>query len=191
MLLVKWAFIGLLVLPAAELVAFLLVAALIGWLWAAVLFVATSVAGVLLLRRSGRAHLDRFRAAFAQDGIRAVHLESPGVAAMLGGILLVFPGFITDLLGVGLLVPVIRRWAGRKLATARRNRRRSRRDDHVIDLTPTEWHQIADQRPDRPSRSKGGKGGTKGGTTGETTRGSARGSKAAPKTGSKGATKDA
>ena len=190
MLLVKWAFIGLLVLPAAELVAFLLVAALIGWLWAVVLFVATSVAGVLLLRRSGRANLDRFRAAFAQDGIRAVHLESPGVAAMLGGILLVFPGFITDLLGAGLLVPVIRRWAGRKLATARRNRRRSQRDDHVIDLTPTEWHQIPDQRPDRPSRSKEGmKGGTKGDD--ETTRGSTRGSKAGPKTGSKGETKDA
>ena len=187
MLLVKWAFIGLLVLPAAELVAFLLVAALIGWLWAVVLFVATSVAGVLLLRRSGRANLDRFRAAFAQDGIRAVHLESPGVAAMLGGILLVFPGFITDLLGAGLLVPVIRRWAGRKLATARHNRRRSQRDDHVIDLTPTEWHQIPDQRPDRPSRSKGG---TKGGTTGKTTRGSTRRSKAGPKTGSKGGTKD-
>jgi UPF0716 protein FxsA len=180
MSLVKWTFTGLLVLPAAELVTFLLVAALIGWLWAAALFVATSVAGVLLLRRSGREHLDRFRAAFAQDGIRAVHLESPGVAAVLGGILLVFPGFITDLLGAALLVPAVRRWVRKKLAAARRNRRRRRSDDHVIDLVPGEWHQIPDQRPDRPSRSKEG-----------TTRGSMRGSKARSKTGSKGGTKDA
>jgi len=147
MSLVKWTFIGLLVLPLAELVSFLLVAMLIGWFWAFTLFVATSVAGVLLLRRSGRSDLDRFRAAFARDGIRAVHLESPGVAAMLGGILLVFPGFITDLLGAALLVPPLRRWLRRKLAQARRSRRQ--RDDHVIDLAPTEWRQIPDQRRDR------------------------------------------
>ena len=111
MSLVKWTFIGLLVLPAAEILAFILVAALIGWWWAAIFFVATSVAGVLLLRRSGRADLDRLRAAFARDGLRAVHLETPGVATMLGGILLSFPGFITDLLGAALFVPAIRRWA--------------------------------------------------------------------------------
>ena len=152
MLLVKWVFIGLLALPVAEVVTFLLVAALIGWFWAAALFMGTSVAGVLLLRRSGRNDLDRFRAAFAQDGIRAVHLESPGVAAMLGGILLVFPGFITDLLGAALLVPPLRRWLSGKLAQARRDRQRRRRDDgdHVIDLAPSEWQQIPDQRHDRP-----------------------------------------
>ncbi len=152
MSLVKWVFIGLLALPVAEVVTFLLVALLIGWFWAAALFMGTSVAGVLLLRRSGRNDLDRFRAAFAQDGIRAVHLESPGVAAMLGGILLVFPGFITDLLGAALLVPPLRRWLGGKLAQARRDRRRRQNDDHVIDLEPSEWQQIPDQRRDRPRK---------------------------------------
>jgi UPF0716 protein FxsA len=153
MSLVKWAFIGLLALPAAEVVSFLLVAVLIGWFWAALLFVATSVAGVLLLRHHGRHDLERFRAAFAQDGIRAVHLESPGVAAMLGGILLVFPGFITDLLGAALLVPPLRRWLSGKLAQARRDRRRRKYGDHVIDLAPSEWQQIPDQRRDRPRKS--------------------------------------
>lgn len=153
MSLVKWTFIGLLALPAAEVVTFLLVAVLIGWFWAAGLFIATSVAGVFLLRRSGRHDLDRFRAAFAQDGIRAVHLESPGVAAMLGGILLVFPGFITDLLGAALLVPPLRRWLRGKLAQARRHHRRRGHDDHIIDLAPSEWQQISDQRRGRPRNS--------------------------------------
>jgi UPF0716 protein FxsA len=160
MSLVKWTFIGLLALPLAEVVTFLLVAVLIGWFWAAGLFVATSVAGVLLLRRSGRSDLDRFRAAFAQDGFRAVHLESPGVAAMLGGILLVFPGFITDLVGAALLVPPLRRWLGGKLAQARRDRRQRGRDDHVIDLAPSEWQQIPDQRRDRP-RKRAARAGSK------------------------------
>jgi UPF0716 protein FxsA len=154
MSLVKWTFIGLLVLPMSEVVSFLLVALLLGWFWAVALFMGTSVVGVLLLRRSGRSDLDRFRAAFAQDGIRAVHLESPGVAAMLGGILLVFPGFVTDLLGAALLIPPLRRWLAGKLAQARRNRQRRRRDDdHVIDLAPSEWQQIPDQRRDRPRKS--------------------------------------
>jgi len=133
MSLVKWTLIGLLVLPAAELFAFFLVAALIGWLWAAGLFIATSILGALLLRRFGRADLDRLRTAFARDGIRALHLETPGMATMLGGILLIFPGFITDLLGAALLLPTVRRWAAAKLATfaqfpaypARRSRHRA------------------------------------------------------------------
>src|SRR6516164_10041417 len=112
MSLVKWTLIGLLVLPAAE---------LIGWLWAAGLFIATSIAGVLLLRRFGRADLDRLRTAFARDGVRALHLETPGVATMVGGILLIFPGFITDLLGAALLLPAVRRWAAAKFATLARS----------------------------------------------------------------------
>ncbi len=156
MSLVKWGFIGLLALPAAELLAFVLVAALIGWLWAAALFVATSVVGVLLLRRSGRGDLERLRAAFARDGLRAVHLETPGAASMVGGILLIFPGFITDILGAALLVPGLRRWLGAKLARAARERRRARQDDHVIDLEPGEWHQITDQSRNRPRKAEEG-----------------------------------
>ena len=156
MSLVKWTFIGLIALPAAELLAFVMVASLIGWLRTAALFIATSVVGVLLLRKSGRADLARFRAAFAQRGLRAVHLETPGVATMLGGILLTFPGFITDAVGAALFVPLVRRWAAAKLATVAGSRgRHARRDDRVIDLEPDQWHQIPDQRRGRRRKSKG------------------------------------
>ena len=156
MSLVKWTIIGLLVLPAAELLAFLLMAALIGWFWAAGLFIATSVVGVLLLRRFGRADLDRLRTAFARDGIRALHLETPGMATMLAGILLIFPGFITDLLGAALLLPAVRRWGAAKLATFARSSRRTPRDDRVIELEPGEWHQIPDRGRRRRRKSKRG-----------------------------------
>jgi len=155
MSLVKWLFIGLIALPAAELLAFVIVASLIGWLRAAALFVGTSVVGVLLLRKSGRADLARFRAAFAERGVRAVHLETPGVAAIIGGILLTFPGFITDALGAALFVPIIRRWTTARLATLARDRRQGRRDDRVIDLEPGEWRQIPDQRRRRRRKPKG------------------------------------
>jgi UPF0716 protein FxsA len=162
MSLVKWAFIGLLVLPAAEIVVFIVVATLIGWFPAVALFIATSVAGVMLLKRSGRADLDRFRAAFARNGLRAVHLESPGFAAIVGGILLVFPGFITDILGLALFVPALRRWATAKLANAA-HRRRNSRDVNVIDLEPGEWQQIPDQTHGRRRKPDGGAKGSKSG----------------------------
>src|SRR5687768_7828912 len=109
MSLVKWGFIGLILLPIAEFAAFVVVALLIGWFWTACLFLATTAIGLLILRRSGRRDIERFREAFAADGIYAIHLDSPGLGPMLGGILLVFPGFITDLLGALLLIPAIRR----------------------------------------------------------------------------------
>src|SRR4051794_39872699 len=79
MSLVKWAFIGVILLPAAELAAFAAVALAIGWVWTVVLFLATSAVGVLLLRHAGRSNVDRFRAAVAAGGIRAIHLEAPGL----------------------------------------------------------------------------------------------------------------
>ncbi len=153
MSLVKWTLTGLLLLPVAELAAFILVAALIGWPLAAGLLVATSLVGVMLLRRCGRGDLERLRATVARDGLHAIRLDSPGAAPLLGGILLVFPGFITDIAGVILFIPAVRRWLGTKLAQAWHERRRRTRDQHVIDLAPSEWRQIQDQRPPGESES--------------------------------------
>ena len=153
MSLVKWGFIGLFLLPVAEMAAFVAVAAVIGWLWTVCLFLATTILGLLVLRRSGRSDIDRFRDAFRRDGIRAIHLESPGLGPMLGGILLVFPGFITDVLGALLLVPAVRRQIRRRIARSREARRR-RRDPSVVDLTPKEWRQISEKpiKTDRPRK---------------------------------------
>jgi UPF0716 protein FxsA len=145
MSLVKWGFIGLFLLPLAEMAAFVAVALTIGWIPAACLFVATSILGLLVLRRSGRSDLDRFLGAFRRDGLRAIHLESPGLGSMLGGILLVFPGFITDALGALLLVPPVRRQFRGLIVRARETRRRQR-DPSVIDLTPKEWHQVSEKQ---------------------------------------------
>src|SRR4051812_29978028 len=100
MSLVKWTFLGLILLPAAELLALILMALVFGWFWAIALFIGTSLLGLLLLRQSGRAHLGRVRRAVSQQGLRAINLETPGAAPIVGGILLVIPGFITDVLGL-------------------------------------------------------------------------------------------
>ena len=154
MSLVKWTFVLLVLLPAAEIAAFALVALFVGVLWASLLFVATSLLGLCLLRWSGRSDFDRMRGALKQEGLLAVHLETPGVAGLLGGILLVFPGFITDFLGLCLLLPPFRRWSARALKKTVRKAQHRRDGTTVIDLQPEEWQQIPDRRSKRASSSK-------------------------------------
>ena len=153
MSLVKWGFVGLFLLPLAEMAVFVAVALAIGWFPAICLFLATTILGLLVLRRSGRSDFDRFCEAFRRDGFAAIHLESPGLGPMLGGILLVFPGFITDVAGALLLVPAVRRQLRRMIARSRVARRRQS-DPSVVDLTPKEWHQVSEKsiKDGRPRR---------------------------------------
>jgi UPF0716 protein FxsA len=165
MSLVKWAFIGLLVLPAAEIVVFFVMAAMIGGLWATILLAAPSILGVMLLKQAGSREIARIARALRAEGVFKLNLDSPGVGNLLAIILLIIPGFITDVLGAVLMVPVLRGWAVRLAAAA--NHDRSPRDrshpSHpaVIDLQPGEWHQVVDrQRTTRRkpgSRSPGGR----------------------------------
>jgi UPF0716 protein FxsA len=142
MSLVKWTFLGLLVLPVAELGTLMLVAWAIGWFWALALFTGTSLLGLLLLHRYGRGHLDRFRQAVSLHGLRAIHLETPGAAPIVGGILLVCPGFVTDLVGLAVLLPPVRHAAAARLREARL-KRNGASDREVIELPPTEWRTIS------------------------------------------------
>jgi UPF0716 protein FxsA len=150
MSLVKCGFISVILLPAAEIAAFIVVALLIGWFWTLCLFLATTALGVVVLRRSARADLDRFRAAVTANGVRAIHLESPGLGPMLAGILLVIPGFITDALGAFLLIPAVRRRLVHVISRSGAARQ-AQRDPAVVDLAPTEWHQV----PDPPAKDGG------------------------------------
>jgi UPF0716 protein FxsA len=153
MSLVKWAFVGVILLPVAETAVFIAMVLAIGWPWAVILFVATSVVGMLVLRRIGRADFNRLRQAVATGGIRAIHLDSPGLATLAGGILLVLPGFITDVLGALLFVPPVRRWASAAIGRALR-KRRAARDPSVVDLTPEEWHHVSDRIEDGGRRKR-------------------------------------
>src|SRR5438477_10494237 len=146
MSLAKWVFIVVVLLPAAAFAVFILLVLSIGWLWPLALFLGTSLVGVSLLKRCGREKLNQFGAALQQHGVRAIHLESPGLAPMIGGILLVFPGFITDVLGALLFVSPLRRWAGAIIGRAYRKRRRGRHAPAVIDLPPDQWDEVPEAR---------------------------------------------
>jgi UPF0716 protein FxsA len=111
----------LLVTAIAEVAAFVLVAKAIGVGWALVAGVVTTVLGGWLLRREGVRGWRRFRSAL-QEGRPPGAEASDGLAGLTGAFLLVLPGFVTDLVGLLLLVPPIRRLTGRgiRVATERR-----------------------------------------------------------------------
>jgi UPF0716 protein FxsA len=119
----------------SEIFVFGLVADAIGLGGAILATVLTSVFGALLLRRLGRAARDELKAML--KGGTSVRLApgalESGVLAALGAGLLILPGFLSDCVGLALLVPTLRR--------PQRTAPPPVAPD-VIDLAPQDWRRI-------------------------------------------------
>ncbi|HET9120676.1 MAG TPA: FxsA family protein [Solirubrobacterales bacterium] len=93
--------------PIAELYVIIQVGNVIGLGPTLFLLLADAVLGSLLWRHQGRAAWVRFNRALAEG--RVPHKEVfDGVLVILGGALLITPGFLTDILGLILLIPPTR-----------------------------------------------------------------------------------
>jgi UPF0716 protein FxsA len=93
--------------PIAELYVIIKVGGAIGVGPTLLILIADSLAGAILLRNQGRAAWVRFNRALAER--RMPHKEVfDGVLIIFGGALLLTPGFITDALGLVLLIPPTR-----------------------------------------------------------------------------------
>jgi UPF0716 protein FxsA len=98
--------LSLFALAVVEIVGFVLVAKLAGVAWTLLLILVSTVLGVWLLRREGLRAWRRFRAA-AETGPPGREVTD-GLVGLLAAVLLVVPGFLTDLVGLALLVPPVR-----------------------------------------------------------------------------------
>lgn len=93
--------------PIAELYVIIKVGEAIGVVPTLILLLADALLGSMLLRQQGRAAWVRFNRALAEN--RLPHKEVfDGVLIIFGGALLITPGFITDILGLILLIPPTR-----------------------------------------------------------------------------------
>ncbi len=108
-------FIGV---PIAELYLIYKVGDAIGILPTLLLLAADSVLGSLLLRTQGRSVWRRFNETMAAGRVPHKELQH-GVAVIFGGAFLITPGFLTDIVGLTLLIPpsraVVRRFLVRRL----------------------------------------------------------------------------
>jgi UPF0716 protein FxsA len=107
------------VVPIAELAVIIQVGQVIGVWWTIGLLVVDSVLGSVMMRTQGRTAWRRFNEAI-QSGRAPAREVLDGALVIFGGALLLTPGFITDILGLVLLVPptraLIRRILARRLA---------------------------------------------------------------------------
>lgn len=114
------------VVPIAELYVLLQVGQAIGVLPTIGLLIADSLLGSWLMRSQGRAAWLRFNRTLAQGHVPGREVID-GALIIFGGALLVTPGFLTDVLGLVLLLPptravvrgmLVRRFGGRLVASA-------------------------------------------------------------------------
>jgi UPF0716 protein FxsA len=120
---VFWLVLIFILVPIAELYVIIKVGGAIGVLPTLALLLADALLGSMLLRHQGRAAWIRFNRALAEG--RLPHKEVfDGVLVIIGGTLLLTPGFLTDILGLILLIPPTRalvramsaRWVRRRMA---------------------------------------------------------------------------
>jgi UPF0716 protein FxsA len=97
----------LIVASAIEITVVIAVGHAIGWGLTLLLLLATSVAGAYLLRREGGRAWQAFRAD-AAAGRPPGNAATDGVLVLAGGVFMLVPGFVSDAVGLLLLLPPTR-----------------------------------------------------------------------------------
>lgn len=154
----KLILLGLLGLVVAEATVFLIVAQAFGAFAAAVALMSTSVLGIAVLARMGRRLAGRLADILSQRDVGLTATRSSGVLTTAGGLLLVLPGFVTDCIGVLLLIPAVQRRLKSRSRTGR-----PRPAGRTLDLERSQWRDLPDRHipggrrksPDvRPKRAR-------------------------------------
>ncbi|MGI9197189.1 MAG: FxsA family protein [Candidatus Nanopelagicales bacterium] len=114
--------------PFVELVVMIAVASVIGWWWVLVVLVVGAVLGSLVVRyaiaatgRSLTSAMSALREAEARPAVEgpvgqaAVPPPAQTLLLVPAGALIAVPGFLTDIAGMILLLPVVRRYAAGRL----------------------------------------------------------------------------
>lgn len=137
-------FAGLALWLIGEFVVFSLVAQQIGVDGAVIATLLTSLAGILLLRRLGVSARQKIAEILNRSGdiaFLAPERMGAGFAAALGSLLLILPGFLTDALGIFLLVRSGWDWRGSGSSRSDSQSHFGSRPQ-TVELSPQDWRRI-------------------------------------------------
>lgn len=104
---VQIVFLFFLTIPFLEIYFLLKIGSIIGVFPTVLMVVFTAVLGAWLLRRQGLSTLQRFQNSLAQGQVPALEMIE-GAILLVGGALLLTPGFFTDAIGFACLIPFTR-----------------------------------------------------------------------------------
>ena len=101
-------------MPLIELAILVYLGTIIGALYTVLIVVATGILGAVMARHQGLAALSRIRSSI-ESGIMPANELFDGALILAGGLLLLTPGIITDIVGFAVLVPQTRRIIRRRI----------------------------------------------------------------------------
>ncbi len=129
---------GLIAWSLVEIALFVIVGSWVGVLGTLAIVLGSGVAGVMILRQQG---VQLGQALRQNMGAGRLPVAHSGLVA-LGAVLLILPGFLTDMIGLALMVPPIRAVIiariGSRLRTATVHQTYARPQDDVIDAVVIE-----------------------------------------------------
>lgn len=100
--------------PLAEILVLWGVASLIGWGWALLGILAGIPIGFALMRNAGASAAGLMQANAQGDQQRSSAVASSMMGQFVAGVLIAVPGYLTDVLGLALLLPGVRNAIGRR-----------------------------------------------------------------------------
>lgn len=103
----KWILAVFIIIPVIEIYGFDLVASKVGGANTLLITVVTSGIGLLMMRFEGRKVIEDSRARMNSGQVPGRSMID-GLCIFIGGLLLVLPGFLTDLIGFTMLFPLTR-----------------------------------------------------------------------------------
>jgi UPF0716 protein FxsA len=108
--------LGLLLLPIVEIALFIKVGQTIGLFPTLALVIAAAVFGAMLLRQQGLSVVNQLRGNISAGQLPARTIADTMMIG-LAGLMLILPGFLTDILALALLLPPVRGWIYGALAS--------------------------------------------------------------------------
>jgi UPF0716 protein FxsA len=146
----------ILAIPLIEIAVFIEVGSAIGVAWTIAIIVLGTIIGVSLVRIQGFVTLTRARQQLDQGVLPGRELFD-AVCLALAGILIFLPGFVTDILGVLLLLPPVRGLARRLAAAWLEKHGREVRVQRQGTVIEGEYEDLGSDE-NRPSRNDRGAG---------------------------------
>jgi UPF0716 protein FxsA len=151
MIRLRWLVLGVIALPFVEFAAFWWVAGRIGFFAALLSVIATSLLGVAILK--GGARLLFAELATGRVVLLNETAARSGMLTAFAGLLLAIPGFVTDLIALFLLLPVLKDLLLGGHAVAHRRPGHAPAPPGVVDLDPGDWREESGAGgPRRPPR---------------------------------------
>ncbi|ATQ68664.1 MULTISPECIES: FxsA family protein [Methylosinus] len=126
---------------AIEIIAFVFVVQVLGVIAAVMLGVGTTLLGLADVKRLFVYLRQRLAQPQAETG-RGANLLEGGIEAF-GSLLLILPGFASDLVGLALKAPSVRA----RLADRLRGKVEATKGPRTIDLSPNEWKAVTEEKP--------------------------------------------